>query len=291
MRTIPARIQVALAVVVVCGTIAAHAAVGAQAPCPALKLSNKDAKFTGQISSPPNGSLFEVSSGNESALVRYSAAVPVCEGGQATSVNALAMGATVVVYGPEKKKGKVAELDAVEIVVAGNPPTAMRTNEVMSGNNYSRGAGASVNSNPSADPAGGAMPSSAQGTTHGNDSYSQNGKGNAQTGGVSCDSLQFSVKSGADPTGRAGGRTSVSEITCVRPADQTSVQLVQDAVTHRRLPTITLTWHNQIEVTLTNSEISNLQFITDNGNQVVQATFSYQKGEIAHAASGTKTAF
>ena len=153
MRTITTRKQVALAVVLACGTIAAHAAVGAQAPCPALRLNSKDAKFTGQISSPPNGSLFEVSSGNESALVRYSAVVPVCEGGEASSVNALAVGATVVVYGPGKKKGKVVELNAVEIVVAGNPPVAMRGGE-MAGNNplYNKGGSSSLNANSSADP-------------------------------------------------------------------------------------------------------------------------------------------
>ncbi len=62
--------------------------------------------------------------------MRYSNAVPVCAGGQAASVNALTTGATVMVYGPEKKKGKEAELDAVEIVVAGNPSMAMRGGEM-----------------------------------------------------------------------------------------------------------------------------------------------------------------
>jgi type VI protein secretion system component Hcp len=84
------------------------------------------------------------------------------------------------------------------------------------------------------------------------------------------------------------GRSSVSSITCKKAVDQSSMQVVQDAVTGRRLATVRLTSQNQLEVQLENAEITTIQFTTENGSQVVEISFSSQKAEISHPSSGTK---
>jgi hypothetical protein len=261
----------------------------AQAGCAAVKLNNNDGKFTGQISSGPNGSLFEVTSGSDTLLVRYNNSVPVCAGGQAASVSALSLGATVVVYGPTKRKGKVTEMDAMNIVMAGPSPAGMRGGEAMSFN-------VSVGARGGAEPMGGNSGSGASqmsgsgGDRAGSPVGSQSHSGNQNSGTISCNALLFSVTSSADPMGH-GGRAPSIPITCKRSVDQLAVQLTQDASTRRRIPTVTLNLQNQLEATLSNADITSIQFVTDNGTPAVEITFTSQKVEIVHVPSGTRATF
>jgi hypothetical protein len=96
----------------------------AQSDCAALNAVKGEGKFTGQISSPPNGSSMEVTYGGQTVLVHYNNSVTVCQGGQPASLNALARGASVVVFGPLRRNGKNMEMDAARIFVAGPPQTA-----------------------------------------------------------------------------------------------------------------------------------------------------------------------
>lgn len=80
-------------------------------------------------------------------------------------------------------------------------------------------------------------------------------------------------------------------ITCKKPVDQLALQLAQDALTDRRLSSVTLNWQNQLEASLNSAEISSVLFTPDNGTQVVEVTFLYQRAEIVHLPSGTRVAF
>ena len=241
-----------------------------QAPCAAVNLKGNDTKFTGQISSGPNGSLFEVSSGNESVLVRYASSVPVCVAGHAGSVSALSMGETVVVYGQSKRKGKVTEMDAVSIVVAGNSQAVANTSE-------SRGPGMAQS-----------------GYTASGSQVANAGSGETPKTGaaISCNAILFTVNSAADPSGHTGlGRGSSGGITCKRSVDQLAVQLSQDALTRHRIPNVTLSWQNQLDVALSNPEITSVQFTSDNGNQSVEITYSYQRADVTYVPTGTRVTF
>jgi len=249
----------------------------AQDECAALNPSKGEEKFAGQISGGPTGSLIEVTYGDQTVLVRYSNSVPVCEGGRPASVNALALGASVVVYGPMKRKGKTEEMNATKILVAGKPQEGMRSSEPVLSNQR-------VGS-----PQG-------SGSITAKDDWESPGPGpsNPQNpGAISCSALVFSVNPPREggASGQATGRTSVSGITCRKPVDQLAMQLAHDALTNHRLSTVALNWQNQLEITLSDAEIMSVLFTSDNGTQVVEVSFGYQKAEIVYLPSGARIIF
>jgi hypothetical protein len=93
----------------------------AQSGCAALNAAKGEGKFTGQISSEPDGSSMNVTYADQSVIVHYNGSVTVCQGGQPASVNALTRSASVVVFGPLRRNGKNMEMDAARIFVAGRP--------------------------------------------------------------------------------------------------------------------------------------------------------------------------
>jgi len=294
----------------------------AQSDCTALNVSKGEEKFAGQISGRPTGSLIEVTYGDQTVLVRYSDSVPVCEGGQPSAVNALALGENVVVYGPMKHKGKTLEMVASRILIAGRPQGGMRGGEPMNTSNigmtqggmnpvrsnagtgssqgsgsvaakddWNSGAGGSTNSQSSG-------ASQGSGSVAGKDDWQEGSTGNMKgssntksSGTISCSALVFTVNAHDEHTGQASGRSSVSGITCKKSVDQQTLQMTQDALTDRRLASVTLNWQNQMEVLLSNAEISSVQFTSDNGAQVVEVTFAYQRAEVVHLPSGTRITF
>ena len=101
-------------------TVATHA----QSDCSALNPAKGEGKFTGQISTAPDGSSLTVTYADQSVLVHYSNSVTVCQGGQPASLDALKQGASVTVFGPQRRNGKNIEIDAARFFVAGRPQTA-----------------------------------------------------------------------------------------------------------------------------------------------------------------------
>ena len=122
MRRVPAAMLASL----FCAFLFAATAVAtrAQSNCAAVNAGRGEGKFTGQISSSPNGSSMEVTYGNQTVLVRYSTSVTVCQGGQPTSVGALTRGASVAVFGRLRRNGQMIEIDAARIFLAGPPRMA-----------------------------------------------------------------------------------------------------------------------------------------------------------------------
>ncbi|HEV3252836.1 MAG TPA: hypothetical protein VG033_00405 [Candidatus Acidoferrales bacterium] len=118
--------------------------------------------------------------------------------------------------------------------------------------------------------------------------------------GISCTSLQFSMNSPRDEhTGvgsvvqgaGAGKMSSTGGIICKMPVDQLVMQLSEDALKARHLSSEKLNWQNQLEVSMTNVEISSVLFTSDNGSQVVEVTFTSQKAEVVYLPSGTRVTF
>ncbi|HXX00357.1 MAG TPA: hypothetical protein VEJ00_04010 [Candidatus Acidoferrales bacterium] len=103
-------------------------AAQAQSCCTALNTLKGEGKFTGQISTDPDGSSMQVSYSDQSVLVHYTSSVTVCQGGQPASVSALVRGASVSVFGPMRRNGTSMEIDAARIFVAGR----LRTNPAPS---------------------------------------------------------------------------------------------------------------------------------------------------------------
>jgi len=99
-------------------------ATQAQSDCTALNAAKGEGKFTGQISTQPDGSSMTVTYADQSVLVHYTNSVTVCQGGQPASLAALTKGASVSVFGPTRRNGKNMEMDAARIFVAGRPRTA-----------------------------------------------------------------------------------------------------------------------------------------------------------------------
>jgi hypothetical protein len=97
----------------------------AQSACTAPNAAKGEGKFTGQISTPPDGSSMEVTYGDQRVLVHYHSSVTVCQGGQPASLNALSRGASVAVFGPLRRNVKNMEMDAARIFVVG-PQQAAR---------------------------------------------------------------------------------------------------------------------------------------------------------------------
>jgi hypothetical protein len=119
MKRVPTAVLMALLFAIVFA--ASGVATRAQSDCGAMNAAKGEGKFTGQISSAPDGSSMQVSYGNQSVLVRYTSATTVCQGGQLTSPDALAQGASVSVFGPMRRNGRNIEIDAARIFVAGPP--------------------------------------------------------------------------------------------------------------------------------------------------------------------------
>jgi type VI protein secretion system component Hcp len=312
-----------------------------QAQCAAGNPARGEGKFNGQISGGPNGgpnaSSIEVTSGNESVLVHYTNTVQVCRGGEPAPVSFLTHGANVVVYGPMQRIGKIEEMNATKIFIAGQPQRGTRGSGPVTGSNIdsnidrTRGGSAPANNpnsglgqsgaDPINDPNSGRTQGGAQ-STGGNDNYNSgtgqdgsdpgygnqnNGRSQVSTsdpvgssrggrpqnsGGISCTSLQFSMNAPRDEhAGMGVGRPSVSGITCKMPVGQLALQLAHDALTGRRLGNVTLNLQNKLEVSLTNAEISSVQFTSDNDTPIVEVTFAYQKAEVVHLPSGTDVKF
>jgi len=104
-------------------------ATHAQSDCTALNPAKGEGKFTGQISTPPDGSSMTVTYADQSVLVHYNNSLTVCQGGQPASLDALKQGASVSVFGPLRHNGKNMEIDAARIFVAGRPQTAQPSPE------------------------------------------------------------------------------------------------------------------------------------------------------------------
>lgn len=288
-----------LSLLVVASAFAALPAKAASSPLPAPpqgncdeNLSKGEGKFTGQISGGPNGSLIEITSGNETAIVRYSpSSVLVCEGRQIVSINVLATGSTVMVVGPVKRKGKVTEITAVKIFVAASSQTGSQSSDELN-TNYSanaRGRAGSANSNADS---GASQTSNQDSTQMGSVAGSKDHPNSLNSGAVSCDELLFGVTNPRDPnSGQATQRASASAIVCKRPVDQLALQLSQDAMERRGFSIVRLKWQNQLEASLKNAEILSVQFASDNGMEIVEITYSCQTAEIAHLPSGTKISF
>lgn len=327
MRKVPAAFLSILTFATVFAALPAKAApsalpAAAQAGCAAPNPGKDEEKFTGQISGGPTGSLIEVTYGDQTVLVRYSNSALVCEGGQPASVNALALGENVVVYGPMKHKGKTLEMIAARILIARRPQGGLRSSQPISAPNAeltqervdpvrsNAGAGSPQGSSSAAgrddwnSGAQGATNSQSSGSSQGSGSLagkddwqgdssgSSKGRSGPQNpGAISCSALLFTVNAHDEHTGLGMGRNSVSAITCKKPVDQQAMQMMQDALTARRLSNVTLNWQNQLEVLLNNAEITSVQFTSDNDAQVVEVAFTYQKAEIVHTPSGTRVTF
>ncbi len=334
MRKFPATILSLLAIAPVLAARPAKAAPSAlptpaQSECAVGNPGRGEAKFTGQISGGPTGSLIEVTEGSESILVVYNNSTPVCAGGQPASPTALKLGATVVAYGPEKKKGKSLQMTATRILVAGSSQSGMRSGPSMSTNDeaVARGGSQPINNSGGAmtqgmsDPVSsnqrpvasqksgsvamqddwqnpGQAPSNSQssGASQGSGSdasqdTSGSVRGRSNSPAISCSALIFSVSSRDSATGHAPGRETISGITCRMPIDQLALQLTEDALTARRLPDVELGYQNYLQVLLTNAEVSSVQFASDNGTEVAEVTFTAQKLEITHLPSKTRVSF
>ena len=141
------------------------------------------------------------------------------------------------------------------------------------------------------DPGAGTMPGREQNRNESLAAGGQNRPGSSTLPGtIACSALEFSVSVRDQVTGKATGRASTTPIVCRKAADQAAVQLLEEAVTARRIPNLTLSWQNQIAVKLTEAEVTSVQFKVDNGAEVVEVTFAYQKVEVEHTPSGTHAA-
>ncbi len=310
MRKVSASILSLVACVACVPVWAASSALAApaQAECAPGNVSKGEAKFTGQISGGPTGTMIQVTSGKESLVVIYNGSVQVCEGGQPASARALTLGASVVAYGPLEKKGKSIEMMATKIFVAGAPESGMRSGPPMAADNnqiartgsvtarddWNSGSSGSSNS-------GNSGASGGSGSVGGQDDWQSQssdstggvrGRANGQNSStIACSALLFSITSHEDPSGKMGGRPSISGITCRMPVGQQAMQLTQDGLDSRHTAAVKLDSQNQLEATLNNVEISGVQFTTDSGSQVVDVTFIAQKVEITHLPSGARVTF
>jgi hypothetical protein len=204
----------------------------AQSECADDNAPKGQGKFTGQITGGPTGSLIEVTSGSDSILVSYSNSVLVCEGGRPASANALALHATVVAYGPVKKKGKKLQMTATRILVAEPSRAAMGGDQFNNSGSVRSAEGASQSSsrggslvaqdnwqNPSTSNSGGTSSggSTGSGSITARDNWQNPSGGNA--GGQSSGNVQGSGSTGAADSWNAGQEgdsksKSSNEISC-----------------------------------------------------------------------------
>lgn len=119
MKQIPAAVPASLLFALLFASSAVS--TRAQSNCGAMNAAKGEGKFTGQVSTQPDGNSMQVSYGGQTVTVRYSSSTTVCQGGQPTSVDALAQGASVSVFGPMRRNSGNVEIDAARIFVAGPP--------------------------------------------------------------------------------------------------------------------------------------------------------------------------
>ena len=322
------RVRTAILSLATAGAFLAAMPAHAQSECAVDNPAQGQEKITGQITGGPTGSLIEVTSESGSILVDYNSSVLVCQGGQPASASVLALHATVVAYGPVKKKGKTLQMTATKILVAEPSRVAMQPSAQIYGSSAAKG-GVSAQDDwnspqASTQPSGGnggQATAIAMQQTAGSDRFgagtrviASNGGGSEggnvvgqsdgldSTGGskvagenqnvISCNAIQFSVGSSRDSaTGMASGKTTTSGITCKIPVDKQALEFVEFAASNRRLATTTLNWQNQLTVVLTNPEVSNVLFTWDGTAQVVEVTFNYQRSEVTYTPSGTRVTF
>ena len=249
----------------------------AQGECALGNAARGEGKFTGQISQTPAANTFEVVAGKQSATISYGSAVLVCVNGQPGSTSALVAGANVVVFGPMRSQGGDRyELSATKILVTGTARANLRF---------------APSGSAAASPGAAAMPGGEQSPNASLAAGGQNRPGSSNLPGtIACSALEFSVSVRDAVTGKAMGRASTSPIVCRKAADQVAVQLIEAAATARRIANLTLSWQNQIAVKLSEAEVTGVQFKVDNGAEIVEITFAYQKVELEHTPSGTHVA-
>ena len=279
------RIGVWVCVVACAGWLSARLAgaasplvASAQAECALVNAARGEGKFTGQISGTPEANTFEVVAGKQSASICYGSAVSVCENGHPGPTSALVAGATVLVFGPMRSQGGDRyELAATRILVTGAPRANPR---FAPSGSTAPGPGAAT------------MPGGEQSRKESLAAGAQNRPGSRDLPGtIACSALEFSVSARDAVTGKATGRaSSTSPIVCRKAADQLAVELIEEAATARRIANLTLSWQNQIAVKLTEAEVTGVQFKVENGAEIVELTFAYQKVELEHTPSGTHVA-
>lgn len=258
-------------------TAACAVPASAQGECALGNADPGEGKFTGPISQRPAANTLEVVAGKHSATISYASAVSVCENGQPGSTSALAAGATVVVFGPMPSQGG----DRYELQC--DEDSYHRTGSRESALAPSGSAAASLG--------GATMPGGEQSPNASLAAGGQNRPGSSNLPGtIACSALEFSVSVRDAVTGKAMGRASTSPIVCRKAADQVAVQLIEEAATGRRIANLTLSWQNQIAVKLAEAEVTGVQFKVDNGAEIVEVTFAYQKVELEHTPSGTHVA-
>jgi len=252
-----------MAVFMADSTMAAPAKQAGEGDCGSIKTAMGEAKFSGQISTTPVADTFEVTAGKESAAVTYGDSVLICQSGQPASPRALVAGASVVVYGPVKREGNVFRMEATKIVIAGLPqgiPRASAPGDAMTGLSSTSRAGIEQ-------------------------------KGLQVPGAISCNSLEFGVSVKDVATSRASGRSPVTGITCRMPANQTAMELTENALSGKRMGDVTLNSQNLLVATLTNAGLASVVFTAEGGAQVVDVTFDYERAEVEHVPSGMRVTF
>ena len=275
------RIGVWVCVVACAGWVSARPAgaasrvvASAQGECASGNAARGEGKFTGQISQTPAANTFEVVAGQQSATISYGSGILVCENGQPVSTSALVAGATVVVFGPMRNQGGDRyELSATRILVTGTARANLRF---------------AASGSTTASPGAATMPGGEQSRNSSLAAGGQNRPGSANLPGtIACSALEFSVSARDAVTGKAMGRATTSPIVCRKAADQVAIQLIEEAATARRIANLTLSWQNQMAVKLSEAEVTGVQFKVDNGAEIVDITFAYQKVELEHTPSGT----
>jgi hypothetical protein len=254
---------------------ASRVVASAQGECALGNPARGEGKFTGQISQTPAANTFEVVAGKQSATISYGSAVLVCENGQPGSTSALVVGATVVVFGPMRNQGADRyELTATRILVTA---TARALRFAPGGTAASPGATT--------------MPGGEQSRNASLAAGGQNRPGSSNLPGtIACSALEFSVSVRDAATGKAMGRAATSPIVCRKAADQVADRGGGNGAAYWRIANLTLSWQNQIAVKLTEAEVTGVQFKVDNGAEIVEITFAYQKVELEHTPSGTHVA-
>jgi len=247
--------------------------------CTSYKPPKGAGKFTGRIQALTGGTSFDVTSGNETAVVTYSNSTTFCQGGQPASAEALRPGLNVVAYGETNRVGKTYRVAATMIVVEGSAASAPR---MTSNSAPSNDPGSNSNSmqNPVTPPQNNSDSFGRSQTTSGAGPLGQQNRGGS---GISCESMTFNVPGAGSigpGMGRPGGRTQVDGITCVMPVNQESLQLIDDAITGKRMASAILTWQNVISVTLTNAFVSSVQFTADGSQPVARVTFLFTKMDL-----------
>lgn len=260
-----------------------------QAACASMDTGKGEGKFTGQIYSAAPGS-FQVTSGKEKAAVNYNNSLLICEGGQFATTGALLPGATIEVLGPMQKKGNNLQFEATKVFISSAAPaSASRPEQTQPV--YAQAMPVGGSARGIAPPAGGNL--IANEATQGN-VIGSSARGGAVTSSntstIACNSLQFEIMGASSPTGNGVRKTTATPITCRRNVDQESMLFLQDAVAERRLANVTLSWQGALVVTMVNADVSNVTFTADNTGQIVEISFTAEKWEIAHSASGSKVA-